>query len=85
MRFSNNFFFAPTNHSLLARMSFFVCGRLSFVVEARRCVLFDAYATQFLLEGLGCQGVHHARWSIAACPQCWKIVALFVLVQCARE
>ena len=31
---------------------FFVCGRLSFVVEARRCVLFDSYATQFLLEDL---------------------------------
>ena len=25
--------------------------------------------------GFGCRGVHQARWSTAACLQCWKIVA----------
>ena len=35
----------PTNHSLLACVWLFLCGRVSFVVEGRRCVLFDAYAT----------------------------------------
>ena len=42
---SNNLCSVPTDHSLLACVCLFLCGRVSFVVEGRRCVLFDAYAT----------------------------------------
>ena len=42
----------PTNHSLLACVCFFLCGSLSFAAEARRCVLFDAYATLSLWKDL---------------------------------
>ena len=38
-----------------------------------------------LVEGVGCRGIHHARWSIAACLQCWKIVVCLLWAQSARR
>ena len=39
-----------------------------------RCVCCAVFVV-----GFRCRGVHHARWSTAACLQCWKVVALFVV------
>ena len=47
-------------------------------------MLFDAYATLSLWKDLDAVVYINARWWIAACLQCWKIVACFVSAQSAR-
>ena len=63
--FTNNFCSIPTNlptnHSLLVCVCLFLCRRVSFVVEGRRCVLFDAFATLSLWKDLGAVVCINAR------------------------
>ena len=65
---------------LLACVCLFLCGRVSFVVEGRRCVLFDAYATLSPWKDLD---------SVTLIDCCMSAVledcCLFVLAQSARE
>ena len=74
----------PTNHSLLVCVCLFLCGPVSFVVEGRRCVLFEV-CHAVPVEGFGCRGVHKCTL-IDCCMSaeledcCW-----FVLAQSARE
>ena len=77
--FPNNFCSVPnnpqTNHSLSACVCLFLCGCVLFVVDGRRCTLSDVCATLSLWKDLDAVVCINARCSIAACLQCWKIVA----------